>query len=49
MASARARADKKKDEGNGYFKKGQADLAIKSYSEAIDLDPTHHVYFSNRR
>lgn len=46
--SARERADKKKDAGNGYFKNGQNDLAIKAYSEAIDLDPSHHVYFSNR-
>lgn len=48
MSSARARADAKKAEGNEYFKNQKYDNAIKSYTEAIDLDPSNHVYFSNR-
>ena len=46
--SARERGDKKKNEGNELFKKQKYDEAIRLYSEAIDLDPTSHVYFSNR-
>jgi len=35
-------------DGNVAFKNQNYDEAIRLYSEAIDLDPTSHVYFSNR-
>ena len=37
-----------KDQGNEAFKNGDIQLSIKFYSEAIDMDPDNHVYYSNR-
>ena len=48
MSSARERGDAKKNEGNEAFKAKKYDEAIRLYSEAIDLDHTSHVYYSNR-
>jgi stress-induced-phosphoprotein 1 len=38
----------KKNEGNEAFKARDYDTAIARYSEAIELDPTNHVFYSNR-
>lgn len=46
MAAARAAA--LKAEGNTFFKARDYPSAIAKYSEAIDLDPDNHVYYSNR-
>ncbi|KAH9108501.1 hypothetical protein AeMF1_016333 [Aphanomyces euteiches] len=46
--SAKTQAEAKKNEGNEFFKKGQYAQAIEKYTEAINLDPTNHVYYSNR-
>ncbi|KDO20198.1 hypothetical protein SPRG_13452 [Saprolegnia parasitica CBS 223.65] len=46
MASPKAEA--KKNEGNEYFKRKEYAPAIEKYSEAIALDSSNHVYFSNR-
>jgi tetratricopeptide (TPR) repeat protein len=35
--------------GNKAFGEKQYDEAIKLYSDAIKLDPSQHVFFSNRR
>ncbi|TMW69685.1 hypothetical protein Poli38472_001841 [Pythium oligandrum] len=35
-------------EGNDAFKKGDWAVAVEKYSEAIALDGTNHVYYSNR-
>ncbi len=48
MSSARERGDAKKNEGNEAFKARKYDEAIRLYTEAIDLDHTSHVYYSNR-
>lgn len=45
---ANAAADAKKNEGNEAFKKGDWKKAVEKYTEAIKLDGTNHVYFSNR-
>lgn len=37
-----------KEAGNNFLKNKQFDEAIKAYTEAINLDPTDHVFFSNR-
>ena len=36
-------------EGNDAFKQQDYPTAVAKYSEAIDLDPLNHVYYSNRR
>jgi len=41
-------AEEKKELGNKAFAAKDYDEAIKFYSEAIEIDPTNHVYFSNR-
>lgn len=46
MAAERAVA--LKGEGNTFFKAGNYPKAIEKYSEAVDLDPDNHVYYSNR-
>lgn len=46
MAAARAVACK--NEGNTFFKARQFDQAIAKYSEAVELDPGNHVFYSNR-
>lgn len=43
-----AAALKKKDEGNKLFKAKEYDKAIALYTEAVDLDPSNHVFYSNR-
>ncbi|GMH38183.1 hypothetical protein BSKO_06067 [Bryopsis sp. KO-2023] len=37
-----------KDKGNAAFSSGDYEGAIKFFSEAIEIDPTNHVFFSNR-
>ena len=41
-------AEAKKSEGNKAFSARDYPNAIKLYTEAISLDPTNHVYYSNR-
>jgi len=43
-----AQAEAKKAEGNKYFKAKDYANAIKYYTEAIEIDPTNHTYYSNR-
>jgi stress-induced-phosphoprotein 1 len=45
------RAEEMKDEGNIAFQLGTEEgvkRAIECYSQAIELDPDNHVYYSNR-
>jgi tetratricopeptide (TPR) repeat protein len=35
-------------EGNNFFKTGDYKHAIEKYTEAIQLDPSNHTYWSNR-
>ncbi len=37
-----------KDQGNKAFQAKDYDRAIDLFSEAIKLDPTNHVFYSNR-
>ena len=37
-----------KDKGNAFLQAGDIAKAIESYTEAITLDPSNHVFFSNR-
>jgi stress-induced-phosphoprotein 1 len=37
-----------KNAGNEFFAKGDHKKAIESFTEAISLDPTNHVLYSNR-
>jgi Flp pilus assembly protein TadD len=37
-----------KDQGNELFQTGKIQEAILSYTQAIDLDPDNHVFYSNR-
>lgn len=46
MAAARAVA--LKNEGNVFFKAKDYANAVAKYSEAVDLDPANHVFYSNR-
>ena len=41
-------AEELKKKGNEALKKGDVDEAIKLYTEAIQLDPSNHVLYSNR-
>ncbi|KAI9917312.1 hypothetical protein PsorP6_012453 [Peronosclerospora sorghi] len=43
-----AAADAKKNEGNEAFKKQDYPTAVAKYTEAIELDPSNHVFYSNR-
>lgn len=47
-STARVNADKLKVMGNEYFKKGRFSAAIEAYTEAITLDPSEAVFFTNR-
>lgn len=38
-----------RSEGNEAFKKQDYPTAVAKYTEAVEIDPTNHVYFSNRR
>jgi stress-induced-phosphoprotein 1 len=44
----REQAELAKEKGNQAVKSKQYDEAISHYTEAIKLDPTNHVYYSNR-
>ena len=44
----RSGAQTKKEEGNAAFKRKQFDQAVRFYSDAIELDPHHAEYYSNR-
>lgn len=37
-----------KDQGNEAFQAGDVQLAISYFSQAIDLDPDNHIFYSNR-
>jgi tetratricopeptide (TPR) repeat protein len=37
-----------KDQGNQAFQEGNVQEAIRLFTQAIDLDPDNHVYYSNR-
>lgn len=37
-----------KDKGNAFLQAGDIAKAIESYTEAIALDPSNHVFYSNR-
>jgi len=41
-------AESKKEEGNRAFASKDYDKAVSLYTDAIKIDPTNHVYFSNR-
>ena len=41
-------ADELKDQGNQAFQAGDIQTAINFFTQAIDLDPDNHVYYSNR-
>ncbi len=41
-------AEIKKVQGNSAFAKKDFFAAIQHFSEAIELDPSNHVYYSNR-
>ena len=41
-------ADAFKQQGNSAFSQGQYEQAITFFSEAIKLDPSNHVLYSNR-
>jgi hypothetical protein len=41
-------ANRLKDQGNEAFKQGDIPLSITLYTQAIDMDPDKHVYYSNR-
>ena len=47
-ATDKAAADKHKAAGNAHMSAKKYDDAIKSYTQAIGLDPTNAVYYSNR-
>lgn len=44
----KAQASLLKDQGNDAFKAGNVELAIKLFTEAIQLDPDNHLLYSNR-
>ena len=41
-------AEAKKAQGNNFFKQGKYAEAIPFYSQAIEIDPNMHTYYSNR-
>jgi small glutamine-rich tetratricopeptide repeat-containing protein alpha len=47
-ADDKAKAEKFKQSGNSLMSSKKYDQAIESYTQAIALDPTNSVYFSNR-
>jgi len=43
-----AEAEQFKNQGNAALNRGDFPEAIKAYTEAIRLDPSNHIYYSNR-
>ena len=41
-------AAKLKDQGNSHLQAGDLAKAVECYTEAISLDPSNHVFYSNR-
>lgn len=41
-------AESFKDEANEAYQKGEVEKSIELYSQAINIDPDNHVYYSNR-
>jgi len=41
-------AEQAKLRGNEFFKKGKLDAAVEAYTEAISLDPSVSIYYTNR-
>eukprot|EP00595_Chromulina_sp_UTEXLB2642_P000360 CAMPEP_0196761234 /NCGR_PEP_ID=MMETSP1095-20130614/397_1 /TAXON_ID=96789 ORGANISM="Chromulina nebulosa, Strain UTEXLB2642" /NCGR_SAMPLE_ID=MMETSP1095 /ASSEMBLY_ACC=CAM_ASM_000446 /LENGTH=561 /DNA_ID=CAMNT_0042110499 /DNA_START=16 /DNA_END=1701 /DNA_ORIENTATION=- len=37
-----------KDQGNKHLQAGEYDLAVEAYTKAISIDPSDHVFYSNR-
>jgi len=49
MASTKKKqAEEWKDKGNKDYQAGRYTESIKSYDKAVELDPTNHIYYSNR-
>ncbi len=48
MTTNREKALEFKKQGNGAFKSKNFEQAIELYTQAIELDPTDHVFYSNR-
>lgn len=46
--SNKEQAKQAKDRGNAAFSKGDFQTAVKEFTDAINLDSTDHVFFSNR-
>lgn len=44
----KSRAEKLKQDGNSFMTSKKYDEAITAYSQAIELDPTNPIYYSNR-
>jgi DnaJ homolog subfamily C member 8 len=44
----KAHANILKDQGNERFQAGENDEAIRLYTQAIELDPDNHIFYSNR-
>jgi len=45
---SKQKAEEWKTKGNKEYANGNFAEAVKSYTKAIDVDPTNHLYFSNR-
>jgi len=41
-------AEQYKEKGNEEFKKGNMEAAIENYTYATEMDPTNHIFFTNR-
>jgi len=48
MSDAKQKAADAKARGNAAFSKGEFDKAVEEFTAAIALDPTDHIFFSNR-
>jgi stress-induced-phosphoprotein 1 len=48
MSTATEKANQFKEQGNKFLQAKQFDEAIRAYTEAINLNPHDHVFFSNR-
>ena len=47
-SNQKAKAEELKKTGNEFFKKKDFEKAVEFYSQAIELDPSNHIYYSNR-